>query len=259
MHLELADIVAWIGRFLWPFERIGAVFMVAPVFSAQLVPKRLRLGLAFIITVAVLPFVGSMPAVSPFGAEGLVITFQQLVIGAAIGFILALVFQAISIGGQVIAMTMGLGFAYSIDPEHVAHMPVVSQYFLIVTTLLFLALNGHLVLIKVIANSFHSLPVGTAGLGSNGLWALLQFAGRMFEGAVRVALPAVVGILIVNLSFGVMSRAAPTLNLFAVGFPVTMFFGIVIVWLSLGDLLPNLQSIGHDAFGLMGHLLAPGG
>jgi flagellar biosynthetic protein FliR len=258
MHVELADIVAWIGRFLWPFERIGAAFMVAPLFSATMVPKRLRLAIAFAVTVAVVPLVTHTPAVSPFGMAGLVITFQQLLIGTAMGFILRLMFEAVSLGGQVVAMTMGLGFAYTVDPERGVNTGLVSQYFMLLTSLLFLSLNGHLILIQVIVGSFKTLPVGATGLGSDGLWSLVGFAGQMFAGAVRVALPAVIALLVINLSFGVMSRAAPTLNLFAVGFPITMFLGMVVIWLSLGNLLPNLSSLGDNAFGLMHNLVAPG-
>lgn len=258
MDVQLADVAAWVGQFLWPFERVGAAFMVAPLFSAAMVPARIRLGMAFLTVVAVWPLLPAVPAVSPFGAAALTITFQQLAIGAAMGFILRLMFEAISVGGQVVATTMGLGFASTVDPEHGVRVPVVSQYFTILTALIFLGLNGHLIFIKVIAGSFNTLPIGSGGLTGQGFHAVAAFGTHMFMGAVLVALPALIALLVVNLSFGVMSRAAPTLNLFAVGFPITMLLGFIVIWMSLRNLLPNISLLSNQAFGLLNRLLTAG-
>lgn len=257
MDVGLAAITAWVGQFIWPFERIGAAFMVAPLFSAGTVPARLRLGMAFVTVIAVWPFIPEPPAVSIFSARALIITFQQIAIGAAIGFILRLMFEAVNLGGQVIATTMGIGFASTVDPARGIRVTVLSQYFTLLTALIFLALNGHLIFIKMMANSFRMMPVGSGGLTGQSFQAVAAFGTQMFAGAVRVALPAVIALLVVNLAFGVMSRAAPTLNLFAVGFPLTMLLGFVVVWLSLRNLLPNITALGNEAFGLIGHLLVP--
>jgi len=171
------------------------------------------------------------------------------------GFVLQLVFGALVIAGQSIAMSMGLGFASAVDPQNGVQVPVVSQYFLILATLAFLALNGHLVLIATLVESFHSYPVAVNPWPENLAWHIVLWASNMFKGALLIALPALASILLVNLSFGVLTRTAPQLNIFAVGFPITILSGFIVVLLSLPGLLPKLSSLLEDAFSLMRNML----
>jgi flagellar biosynthetic protein FliR len=157
------------------------------------------------------------------------------------------------------AMGMGLGFATAVDPQNGVQVPVIGQYYIVMATLLFLALNGHLVMIQVLIDSFHSLPVGMIGLGQDGLWSLVGWGSRMFAGAVLIALTAMTAMLLVNLAFGVMSRAAPQLNIFGVGFPVMMGAGFVVLMLTLPTLTPHVSDLLMDAFDLIGLLVAGGG
>ena len=159
---------------------------------------------------------------------------HEILVGVAIGFGVQMIFDALVIGGQTIAMSMGLGFAMMVDPQRGVSVPVVSQFFVIVGILVFLALGGHLALIRLLADSFEVLPVGRF-LDASSLWTVLGWGTQLFAGAVRIALPAVAGLLVVNIAFGVMSRAAPTLNLFAVGFPVTLLLGFLILLLNIGS------------------------
>ena len=230
--------------------------MVAPVFGVALVPARVRILLTLGLTVVVAPLLPAPPPVSPISLPGLLILLNQFLIGLAMGFALTMVFDAMIIGGQTIAMSMGLGFATMVDPQRGVNVPLVSQYFLILTTLLFLSLNGHLMLVEVLVDSFFRLPVGNGGIGQSGIWALVLWGGRMFIGAMQIALPAVIALMVVNLSFGVMSRAAPTLNLFAVGFPITMTLGFIIVMLSLSSLTESLSALVTDAFSLVTLMLS---
>lgn len=228
---------AWLGQFLWPFVRIGACIMVAPVFGAPFVPARLRIVLAAAITVVVAPLLPP-PGIAPFSGAGLLVTLQQVLIGVALGFALQVVFDAVSMGGQLLANSMGLSFAFNVDPLRGASTPALGQLYMLLVTLTFLALDGHLLLIETLVEGFRTLPISADGLGREGLWTLVSWGAQMFAGALSVALPGMTALLIVNLGFGVMSRAAPTLNLFAVGFPVTLVFGLAIVLAGL----PALQS-----------------
>ncbi len=158
------------------------------------------------------------------------------------GFALQLVFGAFMLGGQVMAMTMGLGFASLNDPVTGVVVPTVSQFYVVMVTLVFLALNGHLILIEVTVNSFDSLPISPDAFTVLRLWNLLEWAGFMFSGAVLIALPAIGAMLVVNLGFGIMTRAAPQLNIFAVGFPVIMTIGFVVILLSLPSVLPWFEN-----------------
>jgi flagellar biosynthetic protein FliR len=229
MTLTSGQLEAWMAAWLWPFLRIGACLMVAPVFGARFVPPRFRIVLAGAITLLVAPLLPAQPDVSPFSGAGVVITAQQLIIGIAIGFVLQIVFDALAMGGQLLANTMGLSFAFNVDPLRGTGTPVLGQFYTIIATLTFLALNGHVAIIQAMVDGFSTMPVGTAGLGAEGFSQIALYGGQMFRGALMVALPGLTALLIVNLAFGVVSRAAPSLNLFAIGFPVTLIGGLLIV------------------------------
>jgi flagellar biosynthetic protein FliR len=174
------------------------------------------------------------------------------------GFVLQMVLGAVTLGGQVIAMGMGLGFASMVDPQNGVQTPVLGQYLLIMTTLLFLALNGHLVIIEVLATSFQTLPLDGGGLAREGLLGLVGWAGEMFAGAVLIALPVSISLMTVNVGFGVMMRAAPQLNIFAVGFPVTMLVGFVLIIITLPSIAEQVEGLFDSAFAFA-RILAGGG
>jgi flagellar biosynthesis protein FliR len=219
---------------VWPFFRIAGVLMVAPVFGARLVPMRVRLALAVAATFVLSPV---LPVNQPFTltiAAG-VIVLQEVLVGVAMGFVLQMIFDALIIAGQTIAMGMGLGLATMIDPQRGVSVPVVSQFFVIFGLLIFLALGGHLATIRLISDSFTLLPLGTP-LSSDGVWMVVSWGSQMLAGAVRIALPAATALLVANIAFGVMSRAAPTLNLFAVGLPAGLLIGFLILLMNVGHL-----------------------
>jgi flagellar biosynthesis protein FliR len=236
MHVTQDQLQEWIGLVFWPFLRIGACLMVAPMFGAEAVPRRVRLLLALAITVAVLPML-SVPHIALLSADGLVTTVQQMIIGIALGFTLQVLFDALALAGQILANSMGLGFAFNIDPLRGVSSPVLGQLYLILGTLTFLALDGHLALLGLLTRSFQHLPVGPDGLDLARLQAVSLWGAELFSGALRIALPGVTALLVVNLAFGVTSRAAPALNLFAVGLPVTLIFGLVIVLVGMPAML----------------------
>ncbi len=246
--LTTGQIEAWVANAFFPFARIGACLMVAPMFGARFVPARTRILLAAALTALVVPL---MPAtgITPFSAQGLVVVAQQLLIGIALGFALQIVFDALGLAGQLLANSMGLSFAFNVDPLRGSSTAALGQIYIILATLVFLALNGHLALIQVLVDGFGTMPVGTAGFGREGLWALVLWGGQLFAGAISIALPGVTALLIVNLAFGVVSRAAPSLNLFAVGFPFSLVIGLLIVLAGIGPLVEGvtrLLSVGFD-------------
>ncbi len=247
MLLTSADIASWAGSLVWPFTRIAAMLTIAPIFGARIVPLRVRLIVALLLTWVVLPLIPKVPPVDPLSAASALITAQQLLIGLAIGFSLQLVLATLVIAGQTIAMGMGLGFAQMVDPQNGVSVPVIGQYYLVVATLLFLSLNGHLALLRVLVDSFHSLPIGVDSLSREDFRAVAHWGVRMFGDAVKVALPAVAAILLVNLSFGVISRSAPQLNIFGVGFPMTLMLGFVVLVFALSSLLPELRQMLEEA------------
>ncbi|HEU4623178.1 MAG TPA: flagellar biosynthetic protein FliR [Steroidobacteraceae bacterium] len=236
--LTTGQLEGWIGQLFWPFVRIGACFMVAPAFGALFVPARVRIVLAGAVALLVAPLVTIPSGVTPLSVGGIIITVQQVIIGVALGFALQVLFDSVAMGGQLLANSMGLSFAFNVDPMRGTGTPALGQLYALLVMLTFLALDGHLALIEVLVDGFRTLPIGTTGLGNDGYWSIVSWGTQIFSGALAVALPGVTALLIVNIAFGVMSRAAPSLNLFAVGFPIALVFGLVIVVIGL----PALQS-----------------
>jgi flagellar biosynthetic protein FliR len=233
-----AQIESWIGSAFWPFLRIGACLMVAPMFSASYVPPRLRLVLAGALTLAVVPVIALPQGMTVLSADGVVTTVQQIVIGAALGFVMQLLFDAISFGGQMIANGMGLGMSFNIDPTLNVETPALGQLYVMLGSLTFLALDGHLALLDTLIASFRGLPIGPGGFSGDALRSLSDWGDQVFAGALRVALPGMTAMMVINLAFGAMSRAAPSLNMFAVGLPISMIFGLIVLFFGL----PTLQS-----------------
>ena len=254
LNLTSGQLEAWLAQYLWPFIRIGACFMMAPIFGANFVPARARLLLAGAITLIVAPLVPP-PDVETFSAAAVVVTIHQIIIGFATAFVLQLIFDALAMGGQLLSNTMGLGFAFNVDPLRGVSTPVLGQLYMILVTLTFLAINGHLVLIEILADSFKTLPVGLSGLDGPMLWHVVEWGGQLFAGGLAVALPGMAALLIVNLAFGVISRAAPSLNLFAVGFPITLISGLVIMYVGLPSVLAVFGQSLEAAFAVIRTLL----
>ena len=250
-----ADLInQWIGQHLWPLFRLASFMMVIPFIGTQLVPARVRLGLALIITILVVPMIPPVPQVDAFSADAVVITLQQILIGVGMGFALTALFQLFVVAGQLIAMQMGLGFASMVDPANGVNVPVLAQIYTITITLLYLAMNGHLVAFEVFIESFRTLPIGLEGLGQAGVWELAHRVSWMFVAATLLALPAVTAVFIVNISFGVMTRAAPPMNIFALGFPIGLIFGLFAIWVLHANFLPHFEQYTRETFEFMRNL-----
>jgi len=253
MEFTDAQINAWVGSFLWPLFRVASFLMVIPIVGTQLVPMRVRMGMAVVITVVIAPLLPAVPQVDALSFQALFLTLQQVFIGSLFGFMFVMLMQVFVIAGQMIAMQMGLGFASMVDPSNGVSVAVLSQIYLIAVTLIFLAMNGHLVMIEVLVESFKAWPistkiVGEAGFGVDLLWEMLMRMTWLFVSALLVALPIVTAVLIVNLSFGIMTRAAPQMNVFSLGFPIGILFGLLIVWVSTSGLIPQFQKISEQTF-----------
>jgi flagellar biosynthesis protein FliR len=240
---------------IWPFFRIAGVLMVAPVFGARLVPVRVRVALAVAVTLVLAPVLPqSARAFEANLMTGLVLG-QEVLLGVAMGFCLQMIFDALIIAGQTISMGMGLGFATMVDPQRGVSVPVIGQFFVILGLLIFLALGGHLATLRLIADSFTALPLGNP-LPIDGVWLLIGWGSEMFAGAVRIALPAATALLVVNIAFGVMSRAAPTLNLFAVGIPATLLIGFLILLVNVNNLTALISDLLGSSLATIARMLA---
>ncbi|HEU4620519.1 MAG TPA: flagellar biosynthetic protein FliR [Gammaproteobacteria bacterium] len=248
-QLTDADLVAAVARVLWPLARIAAMLAAAPLFGARTVPVRLRAALGFALAIVAAPLVPAPAGIEPFSPEGAVVLLREAAIGAGLGFLLQMAFGAVAMAGEIVAFGMGLSFASIVDPERGVGAPLVGQYFVVLATLLFLALDGHLALISLLVESFRSLPPAATGLTSGGFLELAGWGARMFEAAVLVALPAAAALLVASLSIGLIARSAPQLNVFAVGFPLTLMLGIVALAVGLPALAPQFERLLEAALG----------
>jgi flagellar biosynthetic protein FliR len=255
LNITHGQLDTWIAQLFWPFVRIGSCFMVAPAFGATFVPPRVRLVIAGGVALVIAPLIPEPAGLVPFSAAGMIVTVQQVVIGIALGFCMQAVFDAVNLGGQLLSNSMGLSFAYNMDPMHGAQTPVLGQFYTLMVTMTFLALDGHLKLIEILVDGFRTMPIGTTGLGPEGLWTVVHWGSILFSGALSIALPGVTALLIVNLAFGVMSRAAPSLNLFAVGLPVSLVFGLTIMWVGLPAVQSGFVTLMQAALRLIHSLL----
>jgi len=248
MQFTEAQISQWLAEFIWPLLRIGAMLMAAPVFNTRQIPIRFRMLLAVLITLLVQPVLPAVPVVSVFSNDALMIALQQIIIGVALGLIMQMAFQALIFGGQVMAYSMGLGFANMMDPTNGVQVPVVAQFWLILAMLAFVMMNGHLVMISAIVDTFTVLPVATDGLTRAGIWEILSWASRMFAAGVLMAMPVIISLLLINIGMGVVSRAAPQLNIFAIGFPITLMMGFLLIWVTLPQVMTSFGSLVTEAF-----------
>lgn len=255
MDIDSARIGAWVGQFFWPFLRLSAFLLAAPVFGARSVPVRVRITIGLALTVVLLPTLPAAPALDVLSPLGLLTAVQQIGIGVLGGFLLQLFLAALSFAGEMVSLGMGLGFASLVDPQNGVSVPLLAQLYVMLVILLMLAVDGHLLLLELLARSFSTLPVGPVGLRFEDFRAVAGFVSDMFALGLLVALPAVTVLLVVNLAFAVISRAAPQLNLFAIGFPVSLLVGLLIVLLTLPALPGQWDGIFGQATGRLSALL----
>ncbi|MGQ5487367.1 flagellar biosynthetic protein FliR [Thauera sp. AutoDN2] len=260
LSVTAAQLDAWLAALMFPLARLLGLFSSAPVFANRGVSVRARLAIGIAVTVAVLPIMPPMPDVPPNSGLGLVIFGQQIFIGIAIGFMMRIVFAAVDMAGALIGMQMGLSFAIFFDPDAGGQTAVLSDFLNLLATLLFLAANGHLVLIEIVVRSFEWLPVSTELLSSSG-WIFIARTGlTVFAAGLLLSMPIIAMLLVANIALGVLTRAAPQLNLFAVGFPITLtagFIGLLLIMTNFGPVLQSLFERGFDTISLLLDALAP--
>lgn len=255
MEIPIHEIIGWLGVYLWVLIRVGAMLMVAPIFGSNSIPMRIRGLIAMAITIVIVPMVPEIPEVEPLSGEGVLMVAQQLIIGIAMGFVLSLVIGSFVLAGHVIAMGMGLGFAQTVDPQNGVNVPLISQFFTVVVTLLLISLNVPALIVKMLADSFTLMPIATVGLTGQDFQQIALFGQQMFVNAGLIALPVVTTLLMVNLAMGVITRAAPQMNIFSIGFPATMLIGFGLIFLTAPSWVPHLERFVHQSFVLINEIL----
>ena len=255
ISITTVQLNAWLAAFAWPLARILALIASAPVIGNPSVPASVKIGLGLLLTVLVAPLLPAPPGLDPASAGGLLILAQQVLIGLAMGFAMQVVFWAAETAGELIGLQMGLGFATLYDASVPGFIPIIGQYLGVVVSLAFLAVDGHLLLLTALVESFQVLPF--APLSSPpGLRTLAEWAGSIFSYSVALSLPLLAALLVTNLALGVLTRAAPQLNIFAVGFPLTILIGVLVLVLAMPYFAPVLERMFMDGLMTMLRLAA---
>ncbi len=244
LTFDSAQLGVWLSQYFWPLLRILALISTAPVFSEKQISKKVKIGLGGLIVILVAP---GLPTsnIPIFSATGLWLAAQQILIGVALGLTMQFAFAAIRLAGEVIGMQMGLSFATFFDPSGGPNTPVLARLLNLLAMLLFLSFNGHLWLISLLVDSFHTLPIQAEPLNGNGFLALTQVGSLIFINGLMLALPLICLLLTLNMALGLLNRMTPQLSVFVIGFPVTMTIGIM----TIGMMMPMLAPFCEHLFG----------
>ena len=252
-----AQLDAWLATLIFPLVRILAMISTSPVLGNKQVPKRIKVGLSVMLAIIIAPTIGEMPPVSIGSPQGLLIILQQVIIGVAMGFTMRLIFTAVEMAGELIGLQMGLGFASFYDPLNASYTPIVARWMGMIAALAFLVINGHLYMLSALAESFKTLPIGSM-MASQGFYEVATWGGSIFAYALQISLPILAALLTTNIALGILTRAAPQLNLFAIGFPVTLAIGFFVLALSMPYFTPLLDRLIQEGLGTMFNLMKPG-
>jgi flagellar biosynthetic protein FliR len=227
MDIAVTELMARFYALIWPMLRISALLVAAPIFSLRALNLRIRIVLAMAITWLVYPM-HEWPAIDPLSAQGLLEILNQIMIGLLMGLMLQVVTAAIVVAGQSIANAIGLSMATMIDPN-MGNVPVISQFLLVV-------------------ESFNSLPIGGDLMNTESMKQVIAWSSMLFLGALLTALPVMVALLFINIGLGVATRAAPSLNIFSVGFPAMVFAGFAVLVMALPSIGQRIQWLWMQGF-----------
>lgn len=238
-----ADLQLLFATYMWPFMRCMAMVQTAPVFGHRAIPQRVKIALAFMLAVIIGPAIPVNSVIDPFSGAGILMVMQQFVVGAAIGFGLRVVFAAFELAGDLIGLQMGLGFAAFLDPQRNSPSPVLSTFLMLTATLVFMMNDGHLTLIVTLVESFNTIPVGPSPLAAIDWMRMAMLGSLVFSSGVQIALPVLGSVLALNIALGFISRSAPQLSIFNIGFAITLLAGMLALWVTLGAMAGPIARI----------------
>ena len=246
-----AQLTAWIAAFVFPLARILALISSAPVLGNKQIPIRVKIGLGMLITVIVAPTIAMPANIEPASAEGIFVLAQQILVGLAMGFTMRLVFTAVEMAGDLAGMQMGLGFASFYDPVNASYSPIIAQFLGILTTLAFLSFDGHLYMLSALVDSFQAFPVSASMPSAIAFRTMTEWGTIIFTHSLQLSMPLIGALMITNLALGILTRSAPQLNIFAIGFPITLTVGFATLALSLPYLAPMLNHAIYEGLDTM--------
>lgn len=255
VDITFAQLQGWLIAFLWPFVRLAAFIMAAPLWGHSSVPNQVKIGIAVMLAVVIVPTLPPLPQVPIFSWASLGIIIEQMLIGVAIGMVMRVTLTVVQATGEFIGLKMGLAFATFFDPNTGAQTMILARFLYMVTLLMLLAFNGHLIVIEILAVSFNTLPIGMGGFNPDAWEMLARYGGTIFSSGLLLALPVVAALIVINLALGILNRTAPQLTVFSVGFPITLTIGIALMMILMTDLSRFLENLFAQGFSFLQQLL----
>ena len=251
ISITSAQLNLWLATFIWPFARVLGLIASVPLLGNISVPARIRIGLSVLITAAIMPTLAPMPNIDVGSLGGLVVLAQQILAGIAMGFAMQIVFAAVDAAGEIIGLEMGIGVATLFDPQTQGQTPVIGSFLGVFATLLFLSVNGHLLVISVLVESFQTLPITGAPTAFPDWMEITNWGNKIFLAGLMLSMPLLAALLITNLAMGILTRAAPQLNMFAVGFPITLLLGLMVLSFSFPYFVPAMERLFQEGLQAM--------
>jgi flagellar biosynthetic protein FliR len=254
MNLELGNLYALLLQVILPMLRIGAFMLASPIFTVDAINLRFRISITLVLTLFVVNY-SSIPEIDIFSTVGIATAFHEIFTGFVLGFVLQIVSAALTFAGAFVSNSTGLSFANIIDPS-MGNIPVIGQFFTLIATLIFLSMDGHLLLLQVLLQSFDLIPVSNYPDLSVWFGIVIQWTASMFLAGVIIGLPVVVSLLIVNSGLIVVTRAAPTMNIFAIGFTALIFSGIFFLYLYFEGITYSIQNLWNNGVQVLNNLMS---
>ena len=243
VEVTFAQLQGWLVAFLWPFARITAFMAASPLWGHSSVPNQAKVGLAALIAIVIAPILPAMPDIAVMSWAGMGIMIEQILIGLAMGLVMHIMFAVVQAAGDFIGLQMGLAFASFFDASSGTNIMVLSRILYMITLLMFLAMNGHLMVLETLIMSFQTLPIGIGTFNPDAFILLSRYAGTIFASGMLLALPLVGSLLTINLALGILNRSAPQLTVFNIGFPTSLIVGLILMMVLMTDINRFLQRL----------------
>jgi len=253
VSIELAALLTLLLKLIFPLLRIGAFMLSSPLLSIDSVSLRLRISIALVLSVLVISL-QQIPEYNPLSIDGVLIAFMEVFIGVMMGFTLQIVTAAFTVSGSFISNSMGLSFANIVDPG-MGNVPIISQFFILLATLIFLAMNGHLILMQILIGSFIAVPIGNYPDFTGWFDILWLWTPKIFIAGIVLGLPVVIALLVINMGLGIVTRAAPAMNIFSIGFPALLAGGFLFILVALPGIETGMEALWSEGVITINRLL----
>ncbi|NBO01857.1 MAG: flagellar biosynthetic protein FliR [Betaproteobacteria bacterium] len=238
MNLSLASLLDQFYSLIWPLLRVTAFMVFSSLFSVRAINVRIRVVISLVLTVFIAMEI-NIPRIDPITVQGLEVIFQQIFIGFTMGMIMQIATASVVVAGQAVSGSMGLSMANMIDPT-LGNVPVIAGFFTTLSTLVFMSIGGHLIVFGILLESFRQFPIGVSFWSQALLGKMISWSSLIFLAGLLIALPVVVTLLFVNIGLGFISRSAPSLNIFSVGFPAMVLSGFAVLWLATPSIIERI-------------------